>query len=148
LAFSQVLFSNAAASFVHTFFSMVHAGLSPTTLSGEQTMPHGPADLPFVRTECAPTAQAASTTRTNIAVFQLFPPPEPGEQHSPPLASVGPQVPSPCWSIPSFVSISLPQNQHLYTFFQNNNIGLLIRIPKIFVHFFPILTSIFPFIEK
>ena len=57
--------------------------------------------VPFVSTEWAANVQAAMITSTNIAVFKLFKPPEPDEQHSPP---------SFCCVISSFVSIFYPQN--------------------------------------
>jgi hypothetical protein len=38
----------------------------------------------LVSSECAVTAPASSTTRTNIAILKFFPRPEPDGQHSPP----------------------------------------------------------------
>jgi len=65
--------------------------------------------VPFVSTEWAANAPAANITRINIAVFQLFQPPEPDEQQSPPDTDESEQL-SFCCTLPSFVSIFFPQN--------------------------------------
>jgi hypothetical protein len=64
--------------------------------------------VPFDITEWAATAQAASITRTNNAIFRLFKLPEPDEQHSPPEPD-GSLHPSLFCVISSFVSILFPQ---------------------------------------
>jgi hypothetical protein len=64
--------------------------------------------VPFDSTEWAATAQAASITRTNTAVFRLFKLPEPDEQHSPPEPDESLHLSLSC-GICSFVSILFPQ---------------------------------------
>jgi hypothetical protein len=72
--------------------------------------------VPLVSTEWAAKAQAAMITRTNIAVFKLFKPPELEEQHSPPSFFCG---------IFSFSSIFCPQNKCFFILFQNHIIVII-----------------------
>jgi hypothetical protein len=64
--------------------------------------------LPFDSTEWAATAQAATMTSKNNAVFRLLYPPEPDEQHSLPESGELVLFSLSC-VISSFVSIRFPQ---------------------------------------
>jgi hypothetical protein len=111
---------------------------------GAQDLPNGQAPeefppqgnlSPFVISEWAATAPAASITRINIAVFQFFQPPEPDEQHSPPEPDESEQL-SFCCALSSFVSIFFPKTNVYSIFFHNDIIVIITSFLKdLFVPF-------------